>query len=141
MDANHLFLQNIYNESGYFEYDSTQNFAHLNPDGTFTVYDQLGAITGDAEHKTTREHGQFMPYNDISPDKGYAYDKDGHIITNQTDVLAHELPDTNARRENLYLIGNNKKGMRIQLETVSITSSGWAGSKLHTGAEWSDLGP
>ena len=113
MDANHLFLQNIYNESGYFEYDSTQNFAHLNPDGTFTVYDQLGAITGDAEHKTTREHGQFMPYNDISPAKGYAYDKDGHIITNQTDVLAHELPDTNARKgENLYLIGNNKKGMR-----------------------------
>lgn len=112
MDANHLFLQNIYNESGYFEYDSTQNFAHLNSDGTFRVYDQLGAITGNAEHKNTREHGQFMPYNNISPDKGYAYDKDGHIITNQTDVLAHELPDTHARKgENLYLIGDNKKGM------------------------------
>ena len=112
-EVNHLFLQNIYNESGYFEYDSTQNFAHLNPeDGTFTVYDQLGAITGDSEHKNTREHGQFMPYNDISPDKGYAIDKDGHIITNQTDVRANELPDTNARKgENLYLIGDNTKGM------------------------------
>ena len=106
-DVNHLFLESIYNESGYFEYDSTQNFAHLNDDGTFTVYDQLGAITGNSEHKNTREHGQFMPYNEITAGE-YAIDSSGNVITNQTDVLAQELPDTDARKgEKLYALGDS----------------------------------
>ncbi len=110
--ANHLFLQSVYNESGYFVYDSTQNFAHFDETtGNFTVYDQIGAIVGNEEHKNTREHGQFMPYNDISADKGYAIDSNGNIITNQTDVKANELSDLDARKgEKLYLIGDNNKG-------------------------------
>ena len=63
--ANHFFIQSVYNESGYFEYDSTQNFAHLDSNGDFTVYDQLGAI-GTITKGSTGEHGQNMPYNDIS---------------------------------------------------------------------------
>ncbi len=104
--VNNLFLQSIYNESGYFEYDSTQNFAHLNEDGTFTVYDQLGAITGNGETKNTRTHGQFMPYDEIE-DAKYAVGKDGNIITNMTNVLGQELPDTDARKgEKLYHLGS-----------------------------------
>lgn len=111
--ANHLFLQSIYNESGYFEYDSTQNFAHLNDDGNFTVYDQIGAIIGKDEHKNTREHGQFMPYNDISGEKGYAVDSSGNVITNRTNVNASELSDLDARKdEPLYLIGDNRIGVK-----------------------------
>ena len=113
--ANHLFLQSIYNESGYFEYDSTQNFAHLNDDGNFTVYDQIGAIIGKDEHKNTREHGQFMPYNDISGEKGYAVDTSGNVITNRTDVNKNELSDLDARKdESLYLIGDNRVGVQGQ---------------------------
>ena len=94
--VNHLFLRSIYNESGYFEYDSTQNFAHLNEDGTFTVYDQIAAI-GTASGPT-RTHGQFMPYNELTPGL-YA------TVTNRTDVTAEELPDLNPRKdEKLYLI-------------------------------------
>ena len=105
--VNHLFLKSIYNESGYFEYDSTQNFAHLNEDGTFTVYDQLGAITGSGETRVTRTHGQFMPYDDIQ-DGVYAIDSAGNYITNQTNVLGQELPDTNPRKgEKLYDLGKN----------------------------------
>ncbi|MCR5264356.1 MAG: fibro-slime domain-containing protein, partial [Clostridiales bacterium] len=101
--ANHLFIQSVYNESGYFEYDSTQNFAHLNEDGTFTVYDQIGAIGKNTG--PTRAHGQFMPYNDISPEVGYAYDDAGNLITNRYDVSGNELPDTDPRKgEPLYLI-------------------------------------
>ena len=74
--ANHLFIQSVYNESGYFEYDSTQNFAHYNTEGdnagNFTVYNQLGAIGTSTQ--PTRVHGQFMPYNDISAETGYAHD-------------------------------------------------------------------
>ncbi|MBE6041329.1 MAG: hypothetical protein E7220_02265, partial [Clostridiales bacterium] len=107
-EVNHLFLESIYNESGYFEYDSTQNFAHLNDDGTFTVYDQIGTITNknNKEMGATRIHGQFMPYNEIHAGE-YAYDWKGNLVTNQTDVLAQELPDTNARKgEPLYKIGS-----------------------------------
>ena len=63
-DANHLFIKSIYEESGYFEYNCTQNFAHLNENGDFTVYDQIGTIeTGNVSLR----HGQFMPYNNLQP--------------------------------------------------------------------------
>ena len=109
--ANQLFLESIHSESGYFEYDSTQNFAHYDSiSGVFTVYDQIGAIKGQNESRNTRTHGQFMPYDTISSEKGYAIDSSGNVITNQTDVLSQELPDTDPRKgENLYLIGDNKK--------------------------------
>ncbi len=101
--VDHLFIQSVYNESGYFEYDSTQNFAHLNDDGTFTVYDQLGAI--GTTRSDTREHGQFMPFNDISAETGYALDVRGDVITNRTSVEAVELPDSDPRKgEPLYSI-------------------------------------
>lgn len=101
--VNHLFVQSVYNESGYFEYDSTQNFAHLKDDGDFKVYNQIaaiGTVTSD-----TRTHGQFMPYNDISEIIGYAHDSSGKLITNKTDVLRNELPDSDPRKgEPLYSI-------------------------------------
>ena len=118
--VNNLFLSSIYNESGYFEYDSTQNFAHLitgmddewydqlKPGGgtyqigDFVVYDQIAAI--GTQTGPTRTHGQFMPYNDIHEGQ-YAHDTSGKSITNQTDVLAQELPDTDPRKgEQLYSI-------------------------------------
>ena len=61
--VNHLFIQSVYDESGYFEYDSTKNFAYLN--GTdFEVYDQL-ATTERPSNTNTSRHGQFMPYNSL----------------------------------------------------------------------------
>ena len=103
--ANHLFIESIHNESGYFEYDSTQNFAHLNSDGNFTVYDQLGAM-GDypGMGNGTGKHGQFMPYNDLTPGKYIAG------FTNMTDVLANELSDLDPRKgEKLYNIGTRRE--------------------------------
>ena len=97
-DVNHLFIESIYNESGYFEYDSTSNFAHLNGDGNFTVYDQLGAIGDYAT--VTGSHGQFMPYNTLTPGEYCSF-------TNRTSVTAAELPDTYARKgERLFNIGS-----------------------------------
>ncbi len=95
--VNHLLIESVYNESGYFEYNSTSNFAHLNEDGTFTVYDQIGSI---ADYRTnTSAHGQFMPYNDLTPGEYCNY-------TNRTTVLQAELDDTNPRKgEKLYNIG------------------------------------
>ncbi len=125
--VNHLLIESIYNESGYFEYDSTKNFAHLNEDGTFTVYDQLGAITGSNEHGITREHGQFMPYNEIK-ENGYAKDSNGNFITNQTDVLGNPLSDTDARKgEKMYDLGKNTEvdyffGMEMEAKFTQTAS-------------------
>ncbi len=94
-DVNHLFIQSIYNESGYYEYDSTQNFAHLNGNGDFTVYNQLASIGSYIQ--PTRTHGQFMPYNDIEPGR-YSYDANGNLILNTTDVNANELSDLDPRK-------------------------------------------
>ncbi|MBQ8081466.1 MAG: hypothetical protein IJ240_06175, partial [Clostridia bacterium] len=102
-DVNHLFIKSIHQESGYFEYDSTQNFAHLNDNGDFTVYDQIGQVgksntTNEGDFGPTRTHGQFMPYNDLTAGR-YS------TATNQTDVLAQELPDLDpSKDEKLYLI-------------------------------------
>lgn len=105
-DVNHLFIKNTYIESGYFEYDSTKNFAHLNQQGEnagrFTVYEQLAAI-GTATGPT-RTHGQFMPLNDIDANRlADTY--------NLTDVYGNELPDTYPRKgEQLYLIPDKGTG-------------------------------
>ncbi len=97
--VNHLFLQSIHSESGYFEYDSTQHFAHLNGDGNFTVYDQIAQVGND--NGDTRAHGQFMPYNNLDPDII-------STVVNRTDVMANELPDSNPRKgERLYSIPTN----------------------------------
>lgn len=118
-DVNHLFLQSVYNESGYFEYNSTSNFAHLNEDGTFTVYDQLGAIS---DYNTiTGKHGQFMPYNDLTEGKFCSF-------TNQTNVLAEPLDDSNARKgERLYDIGRRSEvdyqfGMQMEAGFTQTTN-------------------
>ena len=112
IEVNHLFKASTYSESGYFEYNSTQNYAHLDKQSrNFKVYKQLGAITGSNEHRNTREHGQFMPYDDIQKDEDgnalEAKDTQGEVITNRTDLLGNVLPDTDSRKgEPLYALGN-----------------------------------
>ncbi|MBE6009164.1 MAG: LPXTG cell wall anchor domain-containing protein [Lachnospiraceae bacterium] len=127
--ANHLFIQSVYNESGYFEYDSTQNFAHFNTNkyghedqenlGNFTVYNQLGAIGTNTG--PTRLHGQFMPFNNISDETGYAHDDQGNVITNQRDIRGNELPDTDPRKgEPLYSIPQNEADYFYGMELSAV---------------------
>ena len=132
--ANHLFIQSVYNESGYFEYDSTQNFAHLITDendywcdssrgnyevGDYVVYNQLGAI--GTEIGPTRVHGQFMPYNDISAETGYAHDKNGNVIRNLRDIRGNELSDIDPRKgEPLYSIPQNDADYFFGMELSAI---------------------
>ena len=91
--VNHSFLASTYSETGYFEYDSTQNFAHLitseddiwfgkpTPSGgtygvgDFVVYDDLGTTS---EVGDTRRHGQFFPYNDLA--ESVEVDEEGNVV-------------------------------------------------------------
>ena len=97
-EVNHLFIENTYYSSGYYEFDSTQNFAALDTEtGNFTVYSALG--TNDTKDGATMKHGQFFPYNTLST--SYA-SKNAY---NLYDALAQELPDSNPRKgEELYLV-------------------------------------
>ncbi|HCA22146.1 MAG TPA: hypothetical protein DEO87_07200, partial [Lachnospiraceae bacterium] len=95
-EVNHLFIQSIYEASGYFEFDSTQNTATLvGEDGTFgkdfTVYRELG--THDAASGNTRKHGQFFPYNTIKPGV-YSDANPQNLYT----ALAALLPDSDPRK-------------------------------------------
>ncbi len=63
-EVNHLFTGSTYSGSGYYEFDSTANFATLRG-SDFVVYNELGTM--DSASKETLKHGQFMPFNDLEP--------------------------------------------------------------------------
>ena len=97
-EVNHLFIENTYYSSGYYEFDSTQNFAALDKTtNNFTVYSDLG--TNDTKSGATMKHGQFLPYNTLSATQSRSNPE------NLYDALAQELPDSNPRKgEPLYLV-------------------------------------
>ena len=107
-EVNHLFIQSTFNASGYYEFDSAQNFASLNGaaggtytsdfTGDFTVYKQIG--TYDTTAKNTLKHGQFLPFNNIEAGRFASVNKQNLYST-----VAALLPDTDPRKyENLYLV-------------------------------------
>ena len=110
-DVNHLFIQSIYNASGYFEFDSTQNFASIDhTTGDFKVYEELGTMdTGD---RPTLKHGQFMPFNDL--EAGYFSSLNPKNLYN---ALAQPLPSNDPRMsEHMYLVRNPDYYFGMELE-------------------------
>ncbi len=99
--VNHLFLQSTYDESGYFEYNCTENFAHLNSEtGDFVVYDKVGTIETS---NVSLNHGQFMPYNDLVEGRL------SNSHSNVTDELDRALPPSDPRKDmDLYTIPYNQ---------------------------------
>ena len=63
--GNRLFLESVYNSTGYYEYNAFNNFAHFNArTGTFTVYQETGTPSNDNQFFYQR--GNFFPYNDLN---------------------------------------------------------------------------
>lgn len=65
-EVDYLFRKDIYDDTGYFEYSSFENYAYLNGD-EFTVYNQLGTPSDGDSYFYQR--GNFMPYNKIENGK------------------------------------------------------------------------
>ena len=123
-DANHLFIESTYQATGYYEYNSAQNYAYMkdNGDGSgdFVVYQELG--TNDTQSKITLKHGQFFPYNNIKPGR-FAVDNSENLYS----ATGQELPDTDPRKhEQLYLVeGTTDYYYAMELEASFIqTPSG-----------------
>ena len=62
-NVNHLFLQSVYDATGYFSYSCFENYAHLNG-SNFDVYEQLGTPWDGDEFFFQR--GNFTPYNTLN---------------------------------------------------------------------------
>lgn len=120
-EVNNLFIKTTYEASGYYEFDSTENFASLDTNtNKFKVYQQLGTV--DYVHGNTIKHGQFMPFNDLTP---------GEFSTvnpqNLYDIQGKELQETNPRKyEKLYGIPLSEAdwyfGMEIEAEFMQTPS-------------------
>ena len=124
--VNHLFIESTHEATGYFEYDSTQNFASLKGENEFTVYQQLG--TNDKKSTTTMKHGQFLPYNTIS-DNRYAvsnpqnlYSMHARLDNNSAGLLSDSDP---RKYERLYLVNgetNYQFGMEMSASFIQTPS-------------------
>lgn len=142
-EVNHLFLKSTYEATGYFEFDSCQNFATLKKqDGTFNtrtvtlgenktkevtdfiVYRELG--TNERTGSTTMKHGQFLPYNNI---KAGVYSKANPYnlyssLADYKNASVGMLPDDDPRKyERLYSLGtlndtNYYNGMELAASFV-----------------------
>ena len=118
--VNHLFIGSTYSGTGYYEFDSTQNFATLSDDGrNFTVYKELG--THDASSKPTLKHGQFFPYNDLTPGV-FAVRNPENLYNARAEIL----PETDPRKyERLHLIQDPDYYFGVEIEASFVqTPSG-----------------
>lgn len=65
--ANHLFKKDA---DGYYEYDSTKNFAQFNTETkNFTVYKVPGSSTDPIDLQQGSKHGSFFPFNTLGDHK------------------------------------------------------------------------
>lgn len=100
-NVNHLFLQDVYDSTGYFRYSAFENYARLNSDGNFSVYEQIGvpATAGEDDYdRYYKKRGNFMPYNDLTTNP-----RSGGNITRPEDGT--ELDPADPRKyEDLYQI-------------------------------------
>ena len=110
-DANHLFIQNVYDSTGYFHYSAFENFAHLEDDGNFTVYEQIGTPAAESYQDdwsaAYMNRGNFMPYNtlDLSSAKKHTYNNQTVYGNWYQSSNSDPLPDTDPRKgERLYLL-------------------------------------
>ena len=115
--VNHLFIDGTYRATGYYVFDSTQNFASLQGND-FIVYRELG--TNDTTSKPTLQHGEFFPYNKITAGRFASVNPENlypaRIVNNK------QLSEDNPRKhEQLYLVeGNTDYYFAMELEASFI---------------------
>ena len=109
-EVDHLFRKNTYDNTGYFEYSSFENYAYLNGN-EFTVYDHIG--TPSDENAYFYQRGNFMPYNNIEAGK---FSVNRNLYNEDGEKLSTSDP---RYKENLYKTqgtNNFQFGMMIEAE-------------------------
>lgn len=115
-EVNHLFVESTLKGTGYFEYDSTQNYAYLNGN-EFEVYKQLA--TTDGSSKPSLKHGQFFPYNELDTSKEASLNG-----LNLYDAAKKLLPESDPRKyEQLYLVQKPDYYFGMELEASFVQTA------------------
>lgn len=121
-NVNHLFLKSSFDRDGSYEYSSFKNYAHLEDNGNFTVYDALG--TPSDEKVLLYQRGNFMPYNsisasDVSTNKNL-YDESGNKLSNTDPARGKTLYKTQGTND--YYFGMYVEADFIQPSNGKLTN-------------------
>ncbi|MBR3318511.1 MAG: hypothetical protein IKG21_11900 [Atopobiaceae bacterium] len=107
-EANHLFIQSIYDSTKYYEYSCFDNFAKFNTTGAekgnFTVYNVVGAAlsgnqTGPNDFNAKR--GNFLPFDELNPNKT----SQKNLFNGEGDLLDYEDPFNGAVNSDAIVYG------------------------------------
>ena len=120
-NVNHLFLKSSFDRDRSYEYSSFKNYAHLEDNGNFTVYDALGTPSNESYFFYKR--GNFMPYNGISAShvstNTNLYDESGHELSIGDPACGKTLYKTQG--ENDYYFGMYVEADFIQPSNGKLT--------------------
>lgn len=121
-NVNHLFLKSSFDRDGSYEYSSFKNYAHLEDNGNFTVYDALG--TPSNENVLLYQRGNFMPYNsisasDVSTNKNL-YDESGNKLSDTDSAYGKTLYKTQGPND--YYFGMYVEADFIQPSNGKLTN-------------------
>ena len=85
--GNHLFLESVYDSTGYYEYSAFNNFAHYDQtSGNFTVYQETGTPSPTADNFYFHR-GNFFPFNELNTNN-----KANNIYTGNGNLIDYENP-------------------------------------------------
>lgn len=120
-NVNHLFLKSSFDRDGSYEYSSFKNYAHLEDNGNFTVYDALGTPSND--NVRWYQRGNFMPYNSISASNVSTntnlYDESGNPLSDTDSAYGKTLYKTQGTND--YYFGMYVEADFIQPSNGKLT--------------------
>ena len=65
-DASNIFVQQVYDETGYFSYDSSKNYAYLDQNqNKFILYRELAAPAMEGDTTPSANKGNFFPFDSL----------------------------------------------------------------------------
>ena len=120
--VNKLFLESVYEQTGYYEYSSFNNYAYLGNNSEFKVYDAIGTpVDGDAYYY---QRGNFMPYNDIEDgnfsSKTNSYSEDGEKLKDSDPAKGKVLYKTKGNND--FYFGMSMEANFLQPKEGKVTS-------------------
>ena len=110
-DASNIFVQQVYDETGYFSYDSSKNYAYLDQaQNQFILYRELAAPVMEANNWTpSGQKGNFFPFDSLQElaDQNKVFTNG---ITVKYDGDLQELPPDHPQYgQTLYMIDEGSK--------------------------------
>lgn len=102
--ASNIFVKQVYDETGYFSYDSSKNYAYLDQaNNKFILYRELAAPSVEQSTSQSGNKGNFFPFNSLQDlaDRNYVFND--RVVQYDGD-LQEMTPDNPQYGEKLYRI-------------------------------------